>query len=250
MTEIILDEYKWCEGVLSGFDMGATPYMTIIRLARYYHQRGEKPSMIRALIEAFILKCSPMANLLRWKKCIDDSVRGASTPLVRIESIPIYQNELDWISELSGLGRQRLMFTLLCLAKFRNAVNPQCNGWVSCPLQDVFRMEGSQLACSRQYALVNDLLQAGYVELSRAVDNTNIRVVVPEEEHTKDPVMSVKDFRNLGAQYVNRIKGGFITCKCCGLTIRKSGNRQKYCRECARLVNARASLRHAITESA
>lgn len=243
MTEIILNEHKWCEDMLAGFSMGVSPYMTLMRLGRYYHEAGEKPAAIRHYLGDFILRCNPMASLLRWDSCIENSIKNADTPLVLVDHIPIYREELDKIQELPGLMQQRLMFTLLCLAKFRNAVNPLSNGWVSYALKDVFRMEGSQLGSTRQYALINDLYRAGFVELGRSVDSTSVRVTFISQDG--DEVMQIRDFRNLGGQYVNHVKGGFICCQRCGLTVRKTGRRQKYCRECAKLIDAKVVSRPA-----
>lgn len=241
MTEVILNERKWCEDMLNGFSLGTSPYMTLVRLGRYYHASGKKPAAIRRLLEEFILRCNPMANLLRWNKCVESSVKNSEMPLVEIDSVPIYQEELDKIEKLSGKMQQRLMFTLLCLAKFRCSVNPLSGGWVSYALKDIFRMEGSQLSSMRQYTLINDLYRAQYIELGRSVDNTSIRVVIASQGSNQSPALRIKDFRNLGGQYINHIQGGFLQCERCGLTVRRSSNRQKYCRDCAKMTHEKKS---------
>lgn len=232
MIEIILDEKSWCENVLSSFSMGSSPTSTLNRLAKYYHSIGYRRSEIGRLLEEFILRCNPSANIMRWQDVIDNCVRHSDRrPLISIDGIPITKSELSKIGALPGTMLRRLMFTLLCLAKYRNTVNDRNDGWVSYENRDIFKIANVQTTRLRQYAMMNDLLRAGYIGMSKIVDNVSVRVTMIEEDD--DIAIRVTDFRNLGNQYSNYIAGGYIECAHCGLTVKRNSSAQKYCKDCA-----------------
>lgn len=231
MTEIILDERTWCENVLKSFSMGSSPAGTLNRLAKYYFTLGHKKNDIARLLEEFILRCNPSANIMRWQEVIDNCVRHADRrPLIAVESIPITQKELDLIGALPGQMIRKLMFTLLCLAKYRNAVSPKNDSWVSYENRDIFKMANIQTTRVRQYTMMNDLLQVGYVGMSKIVDNVSVRVMIIDNDV---PVMHISDFRNIGHQYSAISSDNYLECANCGLMVRRSGNNQKYCHACA-----------------
>lgn len=237
MTEIILDERAWCENILSKFDMGASPVTTLNRLAKYYHSIGCKKNEISRKLEEFILRCNPSANMMRWQEVVDTCVKHADKrPLIHIDSIDINKSELDQISLLSGQMAQKLAFTLLCIAKYRNAVSPKNDSWVNMDSRDVFRMANAQTTRVRQYTMMNDLLLAGYVNMNHIVDNVSMRVTFID--NCSDVAMRITDFRNLGNQYLNYYHGGYVECAHCGLVIKRSGRNQKYCKACSDMKRA------------
>lgn len=241
MTEIILDERTWCENMLKSFSMGSSPAGTLNRLAKYYFTLGHKKNDIARLLEEFILRCNPSANIMRWQEVIDNCVRHADRrPLIAVESIPVTQKELDLISELPGQMIRKLMFTLLCLAKYRNSVSPKNDNWVGYENRDIFKMANIQTTRVRQYAMMNDLLRVGYIGMSKIVDNVSVRVSIIDDGI---PVIYVSDFRNIGNQYVRYLGGNYIECAHCGLVIKKIGRNNKYCPLCASSIKAKWSSR-------
>lgn len=236
MTEIILDERTWCENMLKSFSMGSSPAGTLNRLAKYYFTLGHKKNDIARLLEEFILRCNPSANIMRWQDVIDNCVRHADRrPLIAVEAIPITQKELDLIGALPGQMIRKLMFTLLCLAKYRNAVSPKNDNWVGYENRDIFKMANIQTTRVRQYAMMNDLLRAGYVDMSKIVDNVSVRVAILQNDDNN--AMEITDFRNLGNQYIHHFMGGYVECEHCGLVVKRNSSTHKYCRSCAHDVH-------------
>jgi len=58
---------------------------------------------------------------------------------VEIDSIPITDREMDVCEGLGGKMVGRLMFALICYAKFYDALNPHNDGWVNRPDKEVFK---------------------------------------------------------------------------------------------------------------
>lgn len=235
MIEIILDEKSWCENLLRGFSMGGNPVGALSRLAKYYYSIGHRKADIGRLLEEFILRCNPSANIMQWQTYVDSCVAQADKrPLIYIDAIHITKAEMDCIESLPGITLQKLMFTLLCLAKYRNAVSPKNNYWVNYESRSIFRLANVELTRARQYALLNDLIAKEYIGVSKIVDNTNMQVLIGDD--ADDVVLHVTDFRNLGYRYMHYQRGGYIECQNCGLLTKLRSGAQKYCTDCSKTI--------------
>jgi len=88
--------------------------------------------------------------------------------------------------------------------------------------------------------MINDLWREGYVGYSNIVDNINLNVKILDTEE-EDVSVFISDFRNLGNQYMQLVGENYMTCQNCGVVVRKTSNRQKYCQACAVELNAQAA---------
>ena len=233
MGEIILNERAWIEDALTNHTLGNKPYETLGRLARYYFADGYKKTHIGRMLEDFLLRCDPTVNLVQWQNVIDDCVKRCDKhKLVDIAGIVITQNELNALIEMESVLEKRLLFTLLCLAKYGNAVNPKNNGWVNRDQKEIFALSNVTLSLSRRALLLNDLWQSGYISYSKVIDNVNVRVEIVDD--ASEPVILISDFRNLGNQLMYYLGDkSYMPCQICNLMIKRHSNRQKYCKFCA-----------------
>lgn len=88
--EIILNEREFAERALEDCDMGELPHETLGHLAKYYHAEGYKDREIQRLLEDFIIKCDPTANVFKWENTIAHQVKNAKKyALIELDSIPI-----------------------------------------------------------------------------------------------------------------------------------------------------------------
>ena len=236
MTEIIMHEKAWVEDALSRLTMGRRPGRTLSRLARYYFAEGYRKSEIPALLEAFMMKCDPKINLVKWQPFLESVVKSADRfEMIEVDRVVITKGEMDRIQGLDGRQRQKLMFTLLCLAKYANAVNAQNNGWVNMDTRDIFALANITMTTTRQSLLINDLWQAGFIGYSKVVDNVNLRVLNVDTDG--EAALEVTDMRNLGNQYMMYLGDSYMACQECGIVIRKTGRSHKYCRDCYADIN-------------
>lgn len=234
---IVLDEREYVERVLNGYELGGKPTETLSRVARYYSSiSGAQKSDVRAKLEKFMLRCDPSINLVKWQETIDRIIKGADKfPLIYIESVPITEKEVAICDSLDGVQSRRLLFTLICLAKYSNIVNEKNGGWVNRQDKEIFKLANVVTSIKRQSLMLNDFRTAGLIRFSRKVDNVNINVMCIDSGGI--PVMEIRDFRNLGYQYMRFHGAPFIECAECGLVIKKRSNAQKYCHDCAIDVN-------------
>jgi len=92
--------------------------------------------------------------------------------------------------------------------------------------------------------MLNDLREQELIEFSRRVDNINIRVTCVDHD-VERTVMNVCDFRNLGNQYMMFHGEPFMVCTSCGAVVRKTNNRQRYCKDCAVRINSAKTWQNA-----
>lgn len=141
------------------------------------------------------------------------------------------KTELDIIDSLSGTQSRRLLFTLLCVAKYWNAIHDLNNGWVNTSDKDVMRMANIKPSIRRQSSLLHQMRQAGYIQFSKKIDSLNIQIMFIDQYG--EPMLHITDFRNLGNQYLRYCGEPYFQCAECGLVIKRNGNAQKYCSDCA-----------------
>lgn len=247
ISNIVLDERASAEYAIENLSLGQKPIATLGRLARYYYQEGYGKGEIGGLLEDFLMKCDPTVNIVKWQAAIDRQVRVADKyQLIDIQGVPITKSELDRIASISGqrssqaILLKRLMFTMLCLAKYWNAVNESNNNWVNVKDREVFSLANIAVTTKRQSLMLNDLWTMGLIGFSRMVDNININVKIVDDKSPQ--VLFISDFRNLGNQYRMYLGEKYVQCQCCGLTIRRESNSQRYCPECAIEVNRRKTF--------
>ena len=145
------------------------------------------------------------------------------------EYIPIYENELKVIESLPNDRQKKLMFTFFALARYMN-----CDGWInkktSKGISEAFKLANVTLTSDKRNELLHELYSNGYISLGKKVDNLNIKVQLDD---SGEIVYKVRDFNNLGNQYIGNFKKGYKQCKSCGKKIRNTGNKKMYCEKCA-----------------
>ena len=234
--DIILNEADFARNAIENCELGDSPFDTIGHVAKFYRYEGYGRADMTRLLEEFMLKCDPTINIVKWQDMIERQVKYAyKFPLVDIKYVPITQKELDICDGLSGRQMQRLMFTLICLAKYADLVNAKNNGWVNRQDKEIFKLANVMTSVKRQSLMLNDLRGAGLIRFSRKVDNVNINVTCIDNDG--EPVLQIDDFRNLGNQYLRYRGEPYFTCASCGLVVKKTGNRQMYCADCGAEVH-------------
>lgn len=227
---IVLNEHDWARDRIETRTLGSKPFETLTRVAKYYLDSDYSKKDAKRATEQFLLQCEPTASLPKWENTLEFAInRALKYDAIQIEGISITAPEMEKIDALEGKQIKRLAFTLLCLAKYWNAVNPNCDSWVNNKDGDIMRMANVKTSIKRQSLMYHTLNELGMIQFSRRVDNTNVRVCFVEDG---DTVLTVTDFRNLGYQYLKYHGEPYFECQNCGLTIKLNSNSQKYCRPC------------------
>ena len=234
-NEIILNEREYVEKALESGDLGRKPTRVLGLAARYWRENGYSKDEIRQMLEALIVKSDPNASVIKWDSSIAWAVRYSDKELIYVENVPITKVELDICKSVGNRQKQRVMFSLFCLAKFGHIINPKNMGWVSATDSQIFSLANVVTTIRRQSLMLNELMTAGYVEFAKSIDSTSIKVVYMDLE--SPPALQITDFRNLGNQYNRYMGESYIECERCGLVVKRKSNKQIYCKECGRVMN-------------
>ncbi len=228
---IVLNEYEWAEQAIRNHELGKRPAETLGRVSRYYYANQYDKRELRKKLDEFLLQCDPNASTVQWSDFLDKLAKNAGKyPLARIDSIPVSRAEMEKIEALEGIQVRRLAFTLLCAAKYWDLVSPSNNHWVNTPDREIMQMANIQTSIRRQSAMFGRLERDGMIRFSKRVDNLNVQVLFMEDG---EEALRIRDFRNLGYQYLRYYGSGYMECACCGMTVKRQGNAQKYCSACA-----------------
>ena len=151
--------------------------------------------------------------------------------------------EMASIEKLEGKQLRRLAFTLLCAAKYWDAVSERNDHWVNTSDREIMQMANIGTSIKRQSAMFAKLKEEGMIRFSRKIDNLNVQVLFIEDGET---ALHIQNFRNLGYQYLKYYGGLYFECENCGLTVKiqepARGRRQKYCPSCAIEVKTRQNV--------
>lgn len=173
---------------------------------------------------------------------MENAVKSASArPLYEVDSIRITEAEIEAVKKRKGTMQQRVLFTMIVLAKFRNIVRGSDSNWINYSLNDIFELANVQVTSIREAGIVHELYKAGAVTFNKVISSDSIRVLVVNDD--SEEAMVITDPRNLGNQYLNYLRGGYIECERCGAMIKRKSNRQKFCKACAEIVNREKCLR-------
>ncbi|MDR2357882.1 MAG: hypothetical protein LBD92_07370 [Oscillospiraceae bacterium] len=241
---MLVDERETALRAMEDGELGVHATKTLSAVAKYCRAEGYD----RRAIEDTLLGLLTRRN---WNNPADRQsyarkIAAASDKygLVRIDSIQMTENEMDACGRLKGVQIQRLMFTLLFLAKYGNAVNPKNNDWVNRDDGEIFSLANIKTGETRKSLMLNNLYGQGLIRFSDAITNLNINVLCVDHSPNADEnaAFTVSDIRNIGAQYMLYAGEPYMRCRACGLVIRRTGSRQMYCKDCAsRPKNTRAS---------
>lgn len=149
------------------------------------------------------------------------------------EYIPIYENELNVIESLPNDRQKKLMFTFFALARYMD-----CDGWInkktSKGISEAFKLANVALTSDKRNELLHELFVNGYISCGKKVDNLNIKVQL---DGSGKIIYKVKEFNNLGNQYIGNFKKGYKQCECCGKKVRITSPNKLYCLKCSKDVD-------------
>lgn len=241
MSNLVLNERACAEYAIANNVLGDKPIETLNMVSRYYYSVGYKKSDIPAKLEDFIVRCDPSINIIKLQDVIERQAKNSDKyPLIDIQEVTVTSAEMKIIDSLNNRRLRRLLFTLVCLAKYYNQINPANKNWINRQHKEVFKMANIEATNHVQSLMLNDLMNMGYIRFSKIVDNININVLITDYE--SPVILSITDFRNLGNQY-NRYKGEpYFECQSCGVVVRHNSNRQRYCKSCADEINKQKTL--------
>lgn len=234
-----MNEYTYAENLLNkqdlkASDLGSKPSSTLNLLARYYREVGKDNDEIKELLSDFLHRC--LKDKYKESKWIDSIfyqvVKSKKYTLKKVDKVAITKPEMEIVQSVKGKSRQKVLFTLLVLAKYYNAVSDKNNNWTNLEYKKIFKLANVQLSIQNQALLINDLYNCGFVNVSRNVGKPNIQVNFVDNE--SDVVLTITQLKDLGKEYLLFCGEDYIRCQKCGSIIKNYKNNNKYCKDCGK----------------
>lgn len=237
-----MNEYTYAENLLNkqdlkASDLGSKPSSTLNLLARYYREVGKDSDEIKELLSDFLHRC--LKDKYKESKWIDSIfyqvVKSKKYTLKKVDKVEITKPEMEIVQSIKGKSRQKVLFTLLVLAKYYNAVSDKNNNWTNLEYKKIFKLANVQLSIQNQALLINDLYNCGFVNVSKNVGKPNIQVnFVYNEYNDFDVILTITQLKDLGKEYLLFCGEDYIRCQKCGSIIKNYKNNNKYCKDCGK----------------
>ena len=232
-----MNEYTYAENLinkqdLKACDLGDKPSSTLNLLARYYREIGKNDDEIKELLSDFLNRC--LKDKYKESKWIDSIfyqvVKSKKYNLKKVDNVIVTKSEMEIIQSVKGKSRQKVLFTLLILAKYYNAVSDKNKNWTNLEYKKIFKLANVQLSIQNQALLINDLYNCGFVNVSKNVGKPNIQVNFVDNE--SDTVLTIARLKDLGKEYLMFCGEDYIRCQKCGTLVKNYKNTNKYCKTC------------------
>ena len=216
--------------------MSCSMETTVFILARYYRtEKHKKRKAIEKELEQFLeSKCiTYQTKKIYWKNIIEKAADKAMKKSLQIvDGVRITKAEINTISSIGNKSLEKLAFTLLCLAKYRDILNKKNNSWVNYDFKEIFTLARISCPATERPLYINKLYNLGLLSFSKKVDNTSVRVNYICD--TSDFALFVSDFRELGYEYLKYRGENYVRCAECRILIKGNKNGTKrYCSNCA-----------------
>ena len=235
--DIIMNEYIYAENLLNkqdlkACDLGDKPSSTLNLLARYYREIGKNDDEIKELLSDFLNRC--LKDKYKESKWIDSIfyqvVKSKKYNLKKVDNVIVTKSEMEIIQSVKGKSRQKVLFTLLILAKYYNTVSDKNKNWTNLEYKKIFKLANVQLSIQNQALLINDLYNCRFVNVSKNVGKPNIQVNFVDNE--SDTVLTITRLKDLGKEYLMFCGEDYIRCQKCGTLVKNYKNTNKYCKTC------------------
>lgn len=147
-----------------------------------------------------------------------------------VSSINITKKEMDKITSLNDIRKEKIAFVILALAKYQNAESKRDNDTFYAKTSEIFKFARVVIPAKERdlyfgFAYREGLLKQnfsiGYNALTAAfVDHDEDEVVLTLDEC---------DYLELAYSYLNYKNGGYKRCEACGRWFKFKSNAAKYC---------------------
>lgn len=146
--------------------------------------------------------------------------------------INITKNEVISLKKLDTLKKQKVMFIILSLAKWRNSNYIYLNSGSSIKVSDIFDLAKIKCTKKEQFKLLHELNELGFIDVQlKPILKCMIPICDCEANSVNGIEFDIDD--NLIFYWEDYV---LPHCEICGNPFERKSNRQKYCAKCAKVV--------------
>lgn len=229
---IILDEYKHVENILQNGIQTNNSKFEVQLLATYLRENGANEKEMENKLHEFCKHNYNDYNKVKQYKFIDSVIqRSKKLKLKRAYPVNITKKEIDVILREENYKYQKLMFVYLVLAKYYMSNNHTEKYYVGCKDNDIFNFCDMYMRKSDKMDSMHHLTKKGYITPTLSMSS-----IVNYVNEDSEIIMTFIPDNDMVYHFEKYVGGIFINCDMCGRLVKKTNNRIKYCKECAKIV--------------
>lgn len=164
-------------------------------------------------------------------------VSDYTNPFALDTSIVIFKEEIEKIKLLGEKALQKILFTIICLAKWRKTNYIYLNCGSSIKLKDIFDLSGIACTKKEQQVYLHELNTMGAIEVQM---KPLLKVFIPCIVEQGEPALDFKIDENLINAWLDV---SCPHCERCKSPFERVTNNQKFCKECAKQIKREKDLR-------
>lgn len=169
-----------------------------------------------------------------YSKFIESAVKKSKNkPLYLINSIKFTQEEIDCIQSLNNLRYEKIMFVLLCTAKFQQIVHGYTDGLIYYNITQVFKDARVSVSKNNRENILHELLKINFIKLPYKNDSKCLFVTIIDNENKPKYEILPHDCNELAYFYM-KISGDkkINRCKKCNKLIKINKRYGNLCPDC------------------
>lgn len=152
----------------------------------------------------------------------------------RIDNISITKNELDKIKSLNNIREEKILFVLLCMAKYQSVFMGFTDGLVNYTITDLCKSARISVPADEREYILHNILVKGLISCPKKNDTKCLRVNFIEENGEAELILNEIDCQELAYAYLKWKNGsGFKRCRRCG-RLMNSRNKNDFCQYCVK----------------
>ncbi len=232
---IIFNEREHAKKVISkGIQTPRSKGYELQLVANYLREQGYTDKQIEIELHKIAKKSFADYNKIKMYDFIDRRVkRSKKGKLKTNDTIIVTKSEINTILSEEKPKYQKLMFVYLVLAKFYMSNNHTDKYYVGCSDTDIFKFCDMYTNRQEKREMMHYLTKKGYI-----TPTTNMSSIVNYVNEDSDIDMEITPDERMIYRFEQKyLDGIFINCEICGKLEKKTNNRIKYCKECAKEVH-------------
>ena len=212
------------------------PEDTIRDLARYNHHvlNMKKEDNYDAILTYMTNNCDDFYEEKYFKIIYRNIASAKKYKFRNVEPVVITKSEIDRITSLNDVRKEKIAFVLLAVAKYYNNVSEDNNNRMYISISDLFKLARVAIPCKERAGYLHFAYQEGML-IEHTFVGTNLKIVGFIDD-ASEPALTLDedDYKELAYAYLNYKSGGYKHCKRCGklFKMHKSAPGRLYCKEC------------------
>lgn len=237
MINFKFDDRKDIESkISSNYVNQDNPEEMIRDLARYNHHILDmnKEDNYDSILKYMTKNCNDFYEE-KYFKIIYRNIASAKKYKFRsVGPVVITKSELDKITSLGDIRKEKIAFVLLAIAKYYNNVSIDNNNRMYISISDLFKLARVSIPCKERAGYLHFAYQEGIL-VEHTFVGTNLKIVGFVDNDSESAIeLREDDYKELAYAYLNYKNGGYKHCKGCGklFKMHKNSPGRLYCKEC------------------